>query len=101
MSVKVPEVNILPLPEGMAFEAAAAIPLTFLTAWNMLVTLAKVRTGEDVLVMGAGSGVGSAAVQIAKLFGEGFQRLLPRHEGVLVGLSQLGLLMGIELRFVP
>src|SRR3990172_11450268 len=46
--VKVPEVNILPLPEGMAFEAAAAIPLTFLTAWNMLVTLARVRTGEEV-----------------------------------------------------
>lgn len=67
--VKAPEVNILPLPEGMTFEAAAAIPLTFLTAWNMLVTLARVRTGEDVLVMGAGSGVGSAAVQIAKLFG--------------------------------
>jgi NADPH:quinone reductase-like Zn-dependent oxidoreductase len=67
--VKVPEVNVLPLPEGTTFEAAAAIPLTFLTAWNMLVTLAKVRTGEDVLVMGAGSGVGSAAVQIAKLCG--------------------------------
>lgn len=67
--VKVPEVNILPLPDGMSFEAAAAFPLTFLTAWNMLVTLAKVGRHEEVLVMGAGSGVGSAAVQIAKLFG--------------------------------
>ncbi len=67
--VKLPEVNILPMPEGISFEAAAAVPLTFLTSWNMLVALARVRRGEDVLVMGAGSGVGSAAVQIAKLFG--------------------------------
>jgi len=67
--VKLPEVNILPMPDGMSFEAAAAFPLTFLTAWNMLVTLARVGRGEQVLVMGAGSGVGSAAIQIAKLFG--------------------------------
>ncbi|MDE2179368.1 MAG: zinc-binding dehydrogenase [candidate division NC10 bacterium] len=67
--VKVPEVNILPMPEGMSFEAAAAFPLTFLTAWNMLVNLAHVKRGDDVLVLGAGSGVGSAAIQIAKLVG--------------------------------
>jgi NADPH:quinone reductase-like Zn-dependent oxidoreductase len=67
--VKVPEVNILPMPDGMSFEEAASFPLTFLTSWNMLVTLARVRRGEEVLVMGAGSGVGSAAVQIARLFG--------------------------------
>ncbi|PWB76917.1 MAG: alcohol dehydrogenase [Candidatus Methylomirabilota bacterium] len=67
--VKVPEVNILPMPEGMSFESAAAFPLTFLTAWNMLVNLAHVKRGDDVLIMGAGSGVGSAAVQIAGLFG--------------------------------
>ncbi|PWB48535.1 MAG: alcohol dehydrogenase [Candidatus Methylomirabilota bacterium] len=67
--VKVPEVNVLPMPEGIGFEAAAAFPLTFLTAWNMLVNLARVRRGDDVLVMGAGSGVGTAAIQIAKLLG--------------------------------
>jgi NADPH:quinone reductase-like Zn-dependent oxidoreductase len=67
--VKVPEVNILPMPEGMSFETAAAFPLTFLTAWNMLVNLAHVKRGDEVLVMGAGSGVGSAAIQIAKLLG--------------------------------
>ncbi|CBE69674.1 MAG: zinc-binding dehydrogenase [Candidatus Methylomirabilis oxygeniifera] len=67
--VKVPEVNILPIPEEMDFEAAAAFPLTFLTAWNMLVNLAHVKRGDEVLVMGAGSGVGTAAIQIAKLFG--------------------------------
>ena len=67
--VKLPEVNILQMPDGMDFAAVAAFPLTFLTAWNMLVTLAKVGRGEQVLVMGAGSGVGSAAIQITKLFG--------------------------------
>lgn len=67
--VKVPEVNVLPMPEGMGFETAAAFPLTFLTAWNMLVNLARVRRGDDVLVMGAGSGVGTAAIQIARLLG--------------------------------
>lgn len=67
--VKVPGVNILPIPEEMSFEAAAAFPLTFLTAWNMLVNLAHVKRGDEVLVMGAGSGVGSAAIQIAVLFG--------------------------------
>src|SRR5574337_581352 len=67
--VKVPEVNILPIPDTTSFEAAAAFPLTFLTAWNMLVNLARVKRGDEVLVMGAGSGVGSAAIQIAKLSG--------------------------------
>ena len=67
--IAVPEVNALPLPNGCDFAQAAAFPLTFLTAWNMLVTLGHVRLGQTVLVMGAGSGVGVAAVQIAKLFG--------------------------------
>ena len=67
--ISVPEVNILPLPKGQDFVNAAAFPLTFLTAWNMLVTLGNIRHGQTVLVMGAGSGVGVAAIQIAKLFG--------------------------------
>ncbi|MFQ5797280.1 MAG: zinc-binding dehydrogenase [Bacteroidota bacterium] len=66
--VKVPASNVLPIPEGLSFEEAAAVPLVFLTAWHMLVGLAKVQTGECVLVHGAGSGVGSAAIQIAKMF---------------------------------
>ncbi len=65
----VPEVNCIAVPEGMDYPAAAAVPLTFLTAWNMLVRQARVKRGEDVLVMGAGSGVGTAALQIAKLIG--------------------------------
>lgn len=67
--VCVPSVNVIPLREGLSFEEAAAVPLTFLTAWHMLVSRAGVRPGDDVLVHAAGSGVGVAAVQIAKLHG--------------------------------
>jgi NADPH:quinone reductase-like Zn-dependent oxidoreductase len=67
--VRCPEVNCLPYPENLSFEEAAAIPLVFQTAWHMLVTRAQLQAGEDVLVLGAGSGVGSAAIQIATLFG--------------------------------
>lgn len=67
--VAVPAVNCLPYPGNLAWEAAAALPLVFLTAWHMLVTRARVRPGEDVLVIGAGSGVGSAAIQVARLHG--------------------------------
>src|SRR5712692_5389149 len=66
---KIPAVNAVPIPAGMDFIQAAAVPLVFLTAWHMLVTLAQLRNGESVLVHGAGSGVGSAAIQIAKLHG--------------------------------
>jgi NADPH:quinone reductase-like Zn-dependent oxidoreductase len=61
--------SVLPKPKNLSFEEAAAVPLTFLTAWHALVARAQVRPGETVLVHAAGSGVGTAAVQIAKLFG--------------------------------
>ena len=61
--------DLLPMPEGLTFEDAAAFPLVFLTAWHMLITRARLRAGETVLVHAAGSGVGHAAVQIAKLAG--------------------------------
>jgi NADPH:quinone reductase-like Zn-dependent oxidoreductase len=67
--VRCPVVNLIPLPDAIPFEQAAAFPLVFLTAWRMLVTRARVRRDEDVLVWAAGSGVGIAAVQIAKLMG--------------------------------
>ena len=67
--VKAPAVNAIAIPGGLSFEEAAAVPLVFLTAWHMLVGRAAVQAGEDVLVLGAGSGVGSAAIQIAKLLG--------------------------------
>lgn len=65
----VPRQNLLPKPASLSFEEAACLPLTFLTAWTMLVRRAQLRAGETVLVQAAGSGVGSAAVQIAKLLG--------------------------------
>jgi NADPH:quinone reductase-like Zn-dependent oxidoreductase len=61
--------NVLPKPARLSFEEAAAVPLTFMTAWHALVRRAKLRLGETVLVHAAGSGVGVAAVQIAKLLG--------------------------------
>lgn len=67
--IAVPQVNVLPRPGHLSFEEAAAVPLVFLTAWNMLVTNGRLRTGETVLVWAAGSGVGSAAVQIARALG--------------------------------
>ncbi len=67
--VKVPEVNCLPYPENLTFEEAASIPLVFQTAWHMLLARAELQPGEDVLILGAGSGVGTAAIQIAKFFG--------------------------------
>ena len=67
--VQVPLQNVLPIPDSIDFVQAAAFPLTFLTAWHMLITRARLQRGEDVLVIAAGSGVGQAAVQIAALFG--------------------------------
>jgi len=67
--ISVPSRNVIRLPGSVAFEDAAAAALVFLTSWEMLINKAKVQPGEDVLVVGASSGVGSAAVQIAKLTG--------------------------------
>lgn len=67
--VCVPKQNLLPKPKALSFEEAACLPLTFLTAWHMLVTRAQLQPGETVLIHAAGSGVGSAGVQIAKLMG--------------------------------
>ena len=67
--IVVPSVNVVPRPAGLDAAQAAAVPVTFLTAWQMLTRKAPVRPGDDVLVMAAGSGVGTAAVQIAKLHG--------------------------------
>lgn len=64
--VAVPARYALPLPDGVDPVRAAAVPLVFLTAWGMLVTRAQVRSGETVLVLGGASGIGSAAIQIAR-----------------------------------
>ncbi len=68
-SIVVPRANVLPLPASLDFESAAAIPLVFLTAWHMAVARARIQPGEDVLVHAGASGVGHAAIQIARLLG--------------------------------
>ena len=65
--IAAPEWTAIQIPDDLTFEEAAAVPLVFLTAWHMLVGRAKLQVGEDVLVLAASSGVGSAAIQIAKL----------------------------------
>jgi NADPH:quinone reductase-like Zn-dependent oxidoreductase len=67
--VVAPAGNVFPVPGGLSFEEAAAVPLVFLTAWHMLVSRARVRAGERVLIHAAGSGVSSAAIQIARMHG--------------------------------
>lgn len=63
-----PEVNVVKLPDNVSFADAAAISMVGMTAWHMLVTRAKIRPGQTVLIMGGGSGMGIAGIQIAKLF---------------------------------
>ncbi|MBD0372095.1 MAG: zinc-binding dehydrogenase [Pyrinomonadaceae bacterium] len=67
--VRAPGVNVIPKPQNLSWEEAAALPLVTVTAWHMLVTRAQVRAGEDVLIHAAGSGVGSIGIQVAKLHG--------------------------------
>lgn len=66
--IAVPVANVIPIPDSLDFNQAASVPLVFVTAWHMLVGRAAVRPGQTVLVLGASSGVGIAAIQIAKLF---------------------------------
>jgi len=63
-----PEYSAIQIPGSMSFEEAAAAPLVFVTAWHMLMARAKLQPGEDVLVLAAASGVGTCAIQIAKMF---------------------------------
>src|SRR5579883_857125 len=64
----VPPERVIPIPDSMGFNEAASVPLVFLTAWHMLTGRASIRPGQTLLVLGANSGVGIAAIQIGKLF---------------------------------
>lgn len=66
--IAIPARNVIPIPDSLEFVQAASVPLVFVTAWHMLVGLAGIRPGQTVLILGASSGVGIAAIQIAKLF---------------------------------
>jgi NADPH:quinone reductase-like Zn-dependent oxidoreductase len=67
--VVVPARNLFAIPEKLTFEQAAAFPLTFQTAWRMVIGRAAVRPGDTVLIHGVGGGVGGAALEIALLAG--------------------------------
>jgi NADPH:quinone reductase-like Zn-dependent oxidoreductase len=66
---KVPVQNLIPLPPEVPFDAAACLPVVFLTAWNMIFDKAHLQPGEWVLIHAGGSGIGSAAIQLARLVG--------------------------------
>lgn len=65
----VPRRNLLPLPDHVSYERAAAASLVYVTAWHSLISVGKFKAGEDILVIGAGGGVNSASIDIAKLAG--------------------------------
>ena len=65
--IAVPAVNVIPIPDSLDFNQAASVPLVFLTGWHMLIGRAVLRPGQTVLILGANSGVGIAAIQIAKM----------------------------------
>ncbi len=67
--IVIPSENAIPFPDHMSFEEAASVPLVFATAWRMLITRGRLRTGEDILILGATAGVGIACMQIAKMAG--------------------------------
>ncbi len=96
--VSVPGRNAIPIPEGLSFEDAAAFPLTFLTAWHMVVARAALRPGETVLVHAAGSGVSAAAIQICRLLGAGRILATAGSEEKLAKARELGASDGIPYR---
>ncbi|MHC4278041.1 MAG: zinc-binding dehydrogenase [Planctomycetota bacterium] len=65
----VPAKNLIPIPEAISFEQAAAAGLVYLTAWRMLMRRARIKEGQSVLIIGAGGGVNSASIQLAKYVG--------------------------------
>lgn len=64
--VKVPAVNVVPIPEEVSYDDAATLPICYVTAWYGLFDRGNMQKNETVLVHAAGSGTGSAAVQVAK-----------------------------------
>ncbi|MEI2417984.1 zinc-binding dehydrogenase [Orrella sp. JC864] len=65
----VPDHHLVRIPDGVSYEAAAALPVAYGTAWRMMVTIGRIQAGEKVLILGASGGVGTCCVQLAKLAG--------------------------------
>ncbi len=96
--VVVPARNVLPLPEGLDYAEAAAVPLVFLTAWHMLVARADLQAGEDVLIHAAGSGVSSAGIQIARHLGARHVVVTAGSDDKLARAAEIGASHGINYR---
>lgn len=95
--IAVPLRNLLRKPARLSFVEAAALPLDMLTAWHMLIARARIREGETVLVQAGGSGVGSAAIQIARLRGATVYATAGSPEKV-ARLRELGVHEAIDYR---
>jgi NADPH:quinone reductase-like Zn-dependent oxidoreductase len=96
--VVAPSRNILPLPTGLSFAEAAAVPLVFLTAWHMVHARAALRPFEDVLIHAAGSGVSSAAILIARLAGARRIIVTAGSDGKLDKARELGATHAVNYR---
>ena len=94
--------NVIPVPEHveLSFEELAATPLTFMTAWRMLLAKARIKPGDDVLVIGIGGGVALAALQIAQVAGA---RVIvtSSSDEKLEKAQNLGATMGINYKKIP
>lgn len=87
---KVPARNLIPLPDHVSYADAAAASLVFVTAWHSLISKGGLQAGEDVLIVGAGGGVNTAAIQIARLAGARRIYVVGSSEEKLVVAHQLG-----------
>lgn len=96
--VVVPQSSLVPIPDGVSDSAAAAVTLSTITAWHMLVERVKITPGDVVLVWAAGSGVGSAAVQIARLLGADVIAAAGSDEKVSRAKNEYGARWGINYR---
>jgi NADPH:quinone reductase-like Zn-dependent oxidoreductase len=88
--IAVPARNLLALPDGFPFTEAAAASLVFVTAWHSLIKRGGLRAGEEVLIVGAGGGVNTAAIQIARLAGAGKVYVVGSDDEKLATAQALG-----------
>jgi putative PIG3 family NAD(P)H quinone oxidoreductase len=93
--VVVPESHLAEIPEGLSFEAAAAVPEVFITAHDALFTQGRLRTGESVLIHAVGSGVGTAAAQLARAAGAGAVYGTARTAGKIERAREFGMDRGL------
>jgi alcohol dehydrogenase len=95
--VKVSAAQLVPLPDDVSYEAAAALPVAYGTAYRMMLARGKIAAGEKVLILGASGGVGTCCVQLAKLAGAHVV-VAASSEDKLARLKALGADDGINYR---